>query len=35
MQDGRINYEEFAAMMRKGTPDAAAELKKRRESFVA
>ncbi|KAM3398379.1 calcium-dependent protein kinase 17-like [Capsicum galapagoense] len=33
--DGRINYEEFAAMMRKGTPDAAAELKKRRESFVA
>ncbi|KAJ8551321.1 hypothetical protein K7X08_000691 [Anisodus acutangulus] len=33
--DGRINYDEFAAMMRKGTPDTAANLKKRRESFVA
>lgn len=34
MQDGRINYDEFAAMMRKGTPETAANLKKRRESFV-
>ncbi|XP_060216113.1 calcium-dependent protein kinase 17-like [Lycium barbarum] len=33
--DGRINYDEFAAMMRKGTPDTQANLKKRRESFVA
>ncbi|KAL1808687.1 calcium-dependent protein kinase 34 [Daucus carota subsp. sativus] len=33
--DGRINYEEFVAMMRKGQPEAAANLKKRRQSFDA
>lgn len=32
--DGRINYDEFAAMMRKGQQDAGANIKKRRESFV-
>lgn len=34
-QDGRINYDEFVAMMRKGQQDAATNPKKRRESFVA
>ncbi|KAL3850178.1 hypothetical protein ACJIZ3_012060 [Penstemon smallii] len=29
--DGRINYDEFAAMMRKGNPEAAGNPKKRRE----
>lgn len=33
MQDGRINYDEFAAMMRKGNPEA--HTKKRRDSFVS
>ncbi|MCD7460796.1 Calcium-dependent protein kinase 17 [Datura stramonium] len=33
--DGRINYDEFAAMMRKGTPDTTGDQKKRRETFVA
>ncbi|KAI4305912.1 hypothetical protein L6164_029240 [Bauhinia variegata] len=32
--DGRINYDEFAAMMRKGNPEAQT-VKKRRDSFVA
>ncbi|KAL8099651.1 calcium-dependent protein kinase 17-like [Apium graveolens] len=32
--DGRINYDEFVAMMRKGQQDAETNLKKRRESFV-
>ncbi|KAL5077774.1 hypothetical protein RYX36_016758 [Vicia faba] len=31
--DGRINYDEFAAMMRKGNPEA--HTKKRRDSFVS
>ncbi|XP_057433042.1 calcium-dependent protein kinase 17-like [Lotus japonicus] len=31
--DGRINYDEFAAMMRKGNPEALT--KKRRDSFVS
>ncbi|PNX97573.1 calcium-dependent protein kinase 17-like protein [Trifolium pratense] len=30
--DGRINYDEFAAMMRKGNPEA--HTRKRRDSFV-
>nr|GMD71431.1 calcium-dependent protein kinase 17-like [Ipomoea batatas] len=29
--DGRINYDEFVAMMKKGNPDAAANPKKRRD----
>jgi len=29
--DGRINYDEFAAMMKKGNPDALTNPKKRRE----
>ncbi|XP_075095722.1 calcium-dependent protein kinase 17-like isoform X1 [Nicotiana tabacum] len=34
--DGRINYDEFAAMMKKGNPEAATmNPKKRRDSFVA
>lgn len=33
LQDGRINYDEFAAMMRKGNPEALT--KKRRDSFVS
>ncbi|KAL7151938.1 hypothetical protein ABFS83_04G065100 [Erythranthe nasuta] len=34
--DGRINYDEFAAMMKKGNPDSAANPKKRREGvFVS
>jgi len=33
LQDGRINYDEFAAMMRKGNPEA--HTKKRRDSFVS
>lgn len=33
LQDGRINYDEFAAMMRKGNPEAAANPKKRRNSI--
>ncbi|KAK4419634.1 Calcium-dependent protein kinase [Sesamum alatum] len=33
--DGRINYDEFAAMMRKGNPDTAANPKKRREGVFA
>ena len=32
VQDGRINYDEFAAMMRKGHADVLT--KKRREVFV-
>lgn len=32
LQDGRINYDEFCAMMRKGNPEA--NPKKRRELFV-
>lgn len=32
-QDGRINYDEFAAMMRKGNPDALT-CKKRRDSIL-
>ncbi|KAL1545205.1 Calcium-dependent protein kinase 17 [Salvia divinorum] len=31
--DGRINYDEFTAMMRKGNPEAAANPKKRRNSI--
>lgn len=31
MQDGRINYDEFAAMMKKGNPDALTNPRKRRE----
>lgn len=31
MQDGRINYDEFAAMMNKGNPDALTNPKKRRD----
>ncbi|KAL0419499.1 UNVERIFIED_CONTAM: Calcium-dependent protein kinase [Sesamum radiatum] len=33
--DGRINYDEFAAMMRKGNPDTAVNPKKRREGVFA
>ncbi|KAK6141757.1 hypothetical protein DH2020_024500 [Rehmannia glutinosa] len=33
--DGRINYDEFAAMMKKGNPEAAANPKKRREGVFA
>ncbi|PIA60139.1 hypothetical protein AQUCO_00400793v1 [Aquilegia coerulea] len=33
--DGRINYDEFAAMMRKGNPEAAANPKKRREVSIS
>ncbi|KAI5673808.1 hypothetical protein M9H77_14172 [Catharanthus roseus] len=33
--DGRINYDEFVAMMKKGNPDAAANPKKRRDVFVS
>ncbi|VFQ95483.1 unnamed protein product [Cuscuta campestris] len=33
--DGRINYDEFAAMMKKGSPDAAANPKKRRDVSFA
>ncbi|XP_019155393.1 PREDICTED: calcium-dependent protein kinase 17-like [Ipomoea nil] len=33
--DGRINYDEFVAMMRKGQQDSDTNPKKRRESFVA
>ncbi|CAI9106251.1 OLC1v1005366C1 [Oldenlandia corymbosa var. corymbosa] len=32
--DGRINYDEFVAMMKKGNPDAGANPKKRRDVFV-
>nr|XP_016470887.1 PREDICTED: calcium-dependent protein kinase 17-like isoform X2 [Nicotiana tabacum] len=32
--DGRINYDEFVAMMKKGNPEAATNAKKRREIFV-
>ncbi|XVF47267.1 hypothetical protein PTKIN_Ptkin03bG0095700 [Pterospermum kingtungense] len=32
--DGRINYDEFVAMMRKGNPETAANPKKRRDVFV-
>ncbi|XP_016487584.2 calcium-dependent protein kinase 17-like isoform X2 [Nicotiana tabacum] len=32
--DGRINYDEFVAMMKKGNPEAATNAKKRREVFV-
>nr|XP_016487584.1 PREDICTED: calcium-dependent protein kinase 17-like isoform X3 [Nicotiana tabacum] len=32
--DGRINYDEFVAMMKKGNPEAARNAKKRREVFV-
>ncbi|KAK1372829.1 Calcium-dependent protein kinase 17 [Heracleum sosnowskyi] len=32
--DGRINYDEFVAMMRKGQQDAETNFKKRRDSFV-
>ncbi|KAF9593911.1 hypothetical protein IFM89_026039 [Coptis chinensis] len=33
--DGRINYEEFVAMMRKGNPEAASNPKKRREVSIS
>nr|GMD17689.1 Calcium-dependent protein kinase 2 [Ipomoea batatas] len=33
--DGHINYDEFAAMMRKSDPDVAANPKKRRDVFVS
>ncbi|KAL6506152.1 Calcium-dependent protein kinase 17 [Orobanche gracilis] len=33
--DGRINYDEFASMMKKGNPEAAANPKKRRECVFA
>ncbi|KAL3621955.1 Calcium-dependent protein kinase 17 [Castilleja foliolosa] len=33
--DGRINYDEFTAMMKKGNPDGAANPKKRREGVFA
>uniref|UniRef100_M0ZZD4 EF-hand domain-containing protein n=2 Tax=Solanum TaxID=4107 RepID=M0ZZD4_SOLTU len=34
--DGRINYDEFVAMMKKGNPEAATmNPRKRRDSFVA
>ncbi|KAH6765942.1 calcium-dependent protein kinase 17 [Perilla frutescens var. hirtella] len=33
--DGRINYDEFTAMMRKGNPEAGANPKKRRNSIFA
>ncbi|XP_047316702.1 calcium-dependent protein kinase 17-like [Impatiens glandulifera] len=32
--DGRINYDEFVAMMKKGNPDATQNPKKRRDAFV-
>ncbi|XP_028063106.1 LOW QUALITY PROTEIN: calcium-dependent protein kinase 17-like [Camellia sinensis] len=32
--DGRINYDEFVAMMKKGNPDAGQNPKKRRDVFV-
>ncbi|KAL8263654.1 hypothetical protein R6Q59_021784 [Mikania micrantha] len=32
--DGRINYEEFVAMMRKGTRDTSINPKRRRDSFI-
>ncbi|KAE9463285.1 hypothetical protein C3L33_04806, partial [Rhododendron williamsianum] len=32
--DGRINYDEFVAMMRKGNPEAAQNPKKRRDVFL-
>lgn len=32
--DGRINYDEFVAMMRKGNPEAAQNPKKRRDVFI-
>lgn len=36
VQDGRINYDEFVAMMRKGNPDMVANTKKRRSGvFVS
>lgn len=35
-QDGRINYDEFVAMMKKGNPDMVANTKKRRSGvFVS
>ncbi|KAK3032389.1 hypothetical protein RJ639_037107 [Escallonia herrerae] len=33
--DGRINYDEFVAMMRKGNPEGAPNPKKRRDVFVS
>lgn len=33
--DGRINYDEFVAMMKKGNPDAGMNPKKRRDVFVS
>lgn len=30
VQDGRINYDEFVAMMKKGNPDLGVNTKKRR-----
>ncbi|PIN26126.1 Ca2+/calmodulin-dependent protein kinase, EF-Hand protein superfamily [Handroanthus impetiginosus] len=33
--DGRINYDEFVAMMKKGNPEASANPKKRRDGFFA
>ncbi|CAN4104737.1 unnamed protein product [Withania somnifera] len=33
--DGRINYDEFVAMMKKGNPEAQTCVKKRREVFVS
>ncbi|CDP20327.1 unnamed protein product [Coffea canephora] len=33
--DGRINYDEFVAMMKKGQPDAPTNIKKRRDVFVS
>lgn len=35
LQDGRINYDEFVAMMKKGNPDAGMNPKKRRDVFVS
>lgn len=35
LQDGRINYDEFTAMMRKGNPEGAANPKKRRNTVFA
>lgn len=36
LQDGRINYDEFTAMMRKNTTDTSANPKRRREGvFVS
>lgn len=34
LQDGRINYDEFVAMMKKGNPETAPNAKKRRDVFV-